>query len=207
MEEERQAGSTRRDRQIQRKRNEIIQAATQLFSQKSYAGTSTKDIAEAVDIGESTLYNYFENKRDILLAIFNETGYLFDDMLLNVKGIENREALISFYENALDIFVSRIAFTRTLLAQAWLDNEILENHVMRRLIHISELLQSFISEKVKSGVFRPIDPVLGSRLAIGMFVGVLLPVLRGVEPPPAPEQRHRIAEEVVTLLWDGIRAQ
>ncbi len=207
MQEEPQAVSTRRDRQIQRKRNEIIQAATLLFSQKGYGGASTKDIADAVDIGESTLYNYFENKRDILLAIFNETGYLFDGILLNVKGIENREGLIAFYENAMDIFISRMAFTRTLLAQAWLDNEILEAHVMRRLIHISELLQRFIAEKVKSGVFRPIDPVLGSRLAIGMFVGVLLPVLRGVESPPAPEQRHRIAEEVVTLLWDGIRSQ
>jgi hypothetical protein len=67
------------------------------------------------------------------------------------------------------------------------------------------LLQRFITKMVETGVFRPMDPALASRLTIGMFLGVVLPALRGIEPPPTPEERHRIAEDVVNLLWNGIR--
>jgi AcrR family transcriptional regulator len=198
---------SRRDRQIQRKRQDIIQAATLLFSDKGYANTSTKDIAEAVDIGESTLYNYFDNKRDILLAIISETSYAFDAVLENVTGLKNRDELITLFEQGMAIFISRMAFTRTLLAQAWVDDQILEGFVLRRLGHVSDLIQRFIIGMVESGVFRPMDPALASRLTIGMFLGVVIPALRGVEAPPSPEERHRIAEEVVNLLWNGIRNQ
>ncbi len=205
MVEEHAPSVTRRDRQIQRKRQDIIQAATRLFSENGFGGTSTKDIADAVDIGESTLYNYFDNKRDILLAIVGETGYIFDGMIAQVKRVENRETLVALFERAFDIFIGRMEFTRTLLAQAWVDDSILEGHVMRRLGHVSEILQDFINAQVIAGVFRPFDAALGARLAIGMFLGVLLPALRGIEPPPTPDQRHVIAEEVVALLWNGIR--
>jgi AcrR family transcriptional regulator len=207
MTDQLQAGGSRRDRQIQRKRQEIILAATQLFSDKGFGNTSTKDIAEAADIGESTLYNYFANKRDILLAILSETGFAFDAMLENVKGLENRDGLVALFEMGINIFVSRMAFTRTLLAQAWVDDEILEGFVMRRLGHVSMLLQRFITKMVATGTFRPMDPALASRLTIGMFLGVVLPSLRGIEPSPTPDERHRIAEAVVNLLWNGIRNQ
>ncbi len=196
--------TSRRDRQIQRKRREIIEAATRLFSEKGYGGTTTRDIADAVDIGESTLYNYFENKRDILLAIITETGFLFDDVIGQVKRLDNRQALVELYEKAFNVFISRIAFTRTLLAQAWMDNEILESFVTYRLGHIAGLIQALIQKEIDEGVFRPIDPAQGARMAIGMFLGAMVPVLRGTEPPPTPAEYRRISEGIVTVLWDGI---
>jgi AcrR family transcriptional regulator len=199
--------STRRDRQIQRKRQEILAAATQVFARKGFASTTTKDIANEADLGESTLYNYFESKRDILLAILEENHVLFDTLFEMTQGLANRDSLIELFDRILEIFSGRILFLRTILAEAWVDNDILNNYLVLRLKQASQLIEDFIANQVKAGVFRPIDPALGSRLALGMFFSLVLPALRGIEPPPSPEQRRAWAESVVSFLLDGIRTR
>jgi len=199
--------STRRDRQIQRKRQEILAAATQVFARKGYASATTKDIANEADLGESTLYNYFESKRDILLAILEENHVLFDTLFEMTQGLANRNSLIELFDRTLEIFSERIFFLRTILSEAWVDNDVLNNYVVLRLKQASQLIEDFIAIQIKAGVFRPIDPAMGSRLALGMFFSLVLPALRGIEPPPSPLQRRAWAESVVSFLLDGIRTR
>ena len=47
----------------------ILEAALELFSQRGFDGASVRDIARAVGIRESSLYNHFENKRAIFDGI------------------------------------------------------------------------------------------------------------------------------------------
>ncbi|MCL4560629.1 MAG: TetR/AcrR family transcriptional regulator [Chloroflexi bacterium] len=199
--------ASRRDRRIQRKRQEILAAATRIFAQKGYAAATTKDIANEADIGESTLYSYFASKRDILIAIAKETGEVFDRKFQEARGLENRAALVELLENAMDIFTERLDFTRTLVAEAWIDDEIFENYVMLRLKTIELLIEAFITDRVSSGVFRPVEPGLGARAVMGMFAGIVIPVLRGNEAPFTPEKRHQIAQDVVDVLLDGVRVR
>jgi hypothetical protein len=100
---------------------------------------------------------------------------------------------------------ARLPFLRALLTESWTDDSLLQAFVAARLRRVFQMLQTFISERVATGAFRPIDPGLGARLAMGMFGGLILPVLRGVEPLPTPEERRAMAETVVDLLLDGIR--
>ena len=45
------------------RKNEIIDAADELFSQKGYDGTSTNDIIEKVGIARGTLYHHFKSRK------------------------------------------------------------------------------------------------------------------------------------------------
>ena len=47
----------------------IVETALELFSQRGYDGVSVRDIARAVGIRESSLYNHFENKQAIFDGI------------------------------------------------------------------------------------------------------------------------------------------
>ena len=51
---------------VEQRRNEIIEAAYEVFSTKGYTATGIADIAERLGIGHGTFYRYFKNKRDIL---------------------------------------------------------------------------------------------------------------------------------------------
>jgi len=199
--------STRRDRQIQRKRLEILAAAMRVFSEKGYASTTTKDIANAADIGESTLYGYFDTKRSILLGIFNDNHLIFDALLEKSTLVANRASLVALFEMSMEVFSSHILLTRTVLSEAWVDDEVLDQYVLKRLKEISAVLENFIKNQIEAGIFHDFDPALGARLAMGMFFSLMLPALRGVEPPPTPDQRRRLSEAVVSIMLDGIRTR
>lgn len=51
------------------RRNEILDVADELFSQKGFDGTSTNDILEKVGIARGTLYYHFKSKEDIMDAL------------------------------------------------------------------------------------------------------------------------------------------
>ncbi|MGE7945418.1 TetR/AcrR family transcriptional regulator [Lysinibacillus sp. NPDC093688] len=51
------------------RRNEILDAADELFGQKGFDGASTNDILEKVGIARGTLYYHFKSKEDIMDAL------------------------------------------------------------------------------------------------------------------------------------------
>jgi AcrR family transcriptional regulator len=199
--------STRRERQVRRKKQEILAAATRVFAAKGFSAATTKDIANEADIGESTLYNYFDSKREIMLAILDEYKNLFDADFQEATTLASREAFVELVDRTIDLFTSRAFFTRALVSEAWLDNDILENYVMARLRQISGILGDFFSKQTRAGLFRRVDSKLASRLAMGMFFALVIPVARGVESAPTPQARHLLAETMVSVLIDGIHSQ
>ena len=44
-------------------------------------------------------------------------------------------------------------------------------------------------------------------MAMGMFGGLMLPILRGIDPLPSRKERRALAEGIVDLLLDGIRVR
>ncbi len=197
----------RRQRRISRRRDEILKAAARIFAEKGYAGSTTKEIAAQADIAEGTLYNYFDGKREILLAIVNASQAPLETMLQEVRELRGREDLIALAEKIFDSLLSQTPFTRTVMVEAWLDDVILQGVVMERMQRIGQHLQAFITARVEAGAFRPVDPVLTSWMVIGMFSAIILPILRGHTPSPSPERRRALAEAAVDMLLDGIRVR
>lgn len=59
----------RKERERIRRRNEIIDAAEKLFFSKGIENVTMDDIARETELARGTLYLYFKNKDDILVAI------------------------------------------------------------------------------------------------------------------------------------------
>jgi AcrR family transcriptional regulator len=53
-------------------RQQILDNASRLFHDRGFAGTSIRDIAEAVGISSSTMYHHFTNKQEVLSAIITK---------------------------------------------------------------------------------------------------------------------------------------
>jgi AcrR family transcriptional regulator len=80
-------------------REKIIDVAANLFGEKSYAGTSMRDISHALDMSIATTYYYFKNKEDLLFNIIESCG---DDLLLNInKAIEESADPLERFRNML----------------------------------------------------------------------------------------------------------
>lgn len=205
--EARKRSEARRQRRIARRRGEILTAAARVFADKGYSNTTTREVADAADIAEGTLYNYFGGKREILLAIVNEAQAPIELVLQNASRVQSREDMVALVEMGYEIFESQLPFTRTLLLEAWVDDWILQTFVMERFRRIGKHLQTYISTRIEDGGFRPVDPALVTQMVLGVFLAPILPVLRGVTPPYLPEERRALAEAAVDLLLDGIRVR
>jgi len=64
-----------------RKRESILEAATELFLTREYAGTSMEDIAAAAAVSKQTVYKHFSDKetlfREVALGSVGQVGAAF----------------------------------------------------------------------------------------------------------------------------------
>jgi len=58
----------RQERSIEKK-NKIIKAGYELFSEVGYYGTNTAEIAKRAGVSTGIVYGYFQDKRDILISV------------------------------------------------------------------------------------------------------------------------------------------
>ena len=55
-------------------RQRILDAARTVFSVKGYDGASVLKIAESAELAPSAIYNHYENKETLYMAVFEETA-------------------------------------------------------------------------------------------------------------------------------------
>jgi hypothetical protein len=80
----------------------------------------------------------------------------------------------------------------------------MQDYLSAQMRHIRQPMEAFIRARTEAGAFRPVDPALVTQMLLGMLLAPIVPVLRGVAPPPSPEQRRRLAETAIDLVLDGL---
>jgi AcrR family transcriptional regulator len=85
-------------RQAADTRQRIIDSAANLFSQGGYKGTSTRDIAQAANINEATIFRHYPHKRDLYLAALEselQKVRLRGDLLTEVADAPDARAALA----------------------------------------------------------------------------------------------------------------
>lgn len=73
------------------RRDEILQAAKELFLEEGYDSATIRKIADRVGISAPALYLYFKDKEELLLALCDQTfGHLLDDIRAIETNIDDR---------------------------------------------------------------------------------------------------------------------
>ena len=91
-------------------KDKIFDAALDLFSKKGYDSVSVRTIASEVGIKESSIYNHYSSKKDILMSILNYFEEYFKGNPLDDENIrklleENPE---EFYHQGSEMFKQQI---------------------------------------------------------------------------------------------------
>ena len=95
------------------KKQEIIEAALELFSENGYEATSVSQIVEAVGIKKASLYFHFASKQDILDSIIKmtEEEYLVNSYVRTVNEEDSEDLNLRFGD------MSRETITKQVMAQ------------------------------------------------------------------------------------------
>jgi AcrR family transcriptional regulator len=94
----------RKEREKERRRNDIINAAEKLFFSRGFDRVSMNDIANEVELSKATLYLYFKDKESLFFAIVLRGAKILNAIYiecskLDTTGIEKIKAMgQGFYE-------------------------------------------------------------------------------------------------------------
>ncbi len=80
------------ERNKQRTRRELAEAAARLFIERGYPATTIQDIVDVADVSPRTFFRYFPSKEDVITAIASAT---MDDALDHLSGHDEGEPLRS----------------------------------------------------------------------------------------------------------------
>ncbi|MDI7277114.1 MAG: TetR/AcrR family transcriptional regulator [Anaerolineae bacterium] len=198
-------GRERRQRRGERRREEILVAAARVFAAKGYHNATTREIAEAADLAEGTIFNYFPSKRDLLVAIFERgADRMLGAALQYDASLPPAEALADRLATVLGFYARNRVYIRAIVAEAWTDPQLLEAYALPRLQRVAAALTEFLRGQVAAGNLRPFDCQLGAQLLMGMVAALVLPIIRGTQEPPGAVERRRLAAEVVDLFLRGV---
>lgn len=108
----------RRERKRANMRNSILEAAAEILRQKEYEDCSVDDIAEAADISKRTLYNIFESKEEIVMAlrIHHIESHAIEALELARKGKSPLKAIESFLVSTAEWSQENAALAKTIFA-------------------------------------------------------------------------------------------
>jgi len=80
------------------RRAQILDAAGEVFAEKGFHSATIRDVARAAGVADGTIYNYFKNKNDLLIAMVNRLGEIsqFAQYIEQLAGEASPEQLLTF---------------------------------------------------------------------------------------------------------------
>lgn len=96
------------------KKDQIIAAATELFTQNGFEGTSMADIAQLADVNHSLIFHYFGNKEKLWTAVKQEIAHGAQGAVSVLPSTETpfKEFLAELFIRAFDFYQSNPQLVR-----------------------------------------------------------------------------------------------
>jgi len=118
---ERMGTLERRKREKDKRRNRIIAAAEKVLVSKGYQAATMDDVASEAELGKGTLYLYFKNKEELILALLVRLRMTiidrFDEAILQASsGRDLLERFASAYCDIVDEHSDKILLSFRVLA-------------------------------------------------------------------------------------------
>lgn len=145
-----------------RKRERIVKAAVEVFSQKGYHRTKVRDITDSIGISTGTFYIYFKNKSDLFVEVV-------DDVIRSILGdatgvIRSEQDIVKRMEVRGRVFYERYSRYNEILHQLRAEmagEDRWPQEKIKKAYHdLTRPLMRDIQKGIDMGVYRRIDPDL-----------------------------------------------
>ncbi|GIN90026.1 TetR family transcriptional regulator [Siminovitchia terrae] len=163
-------------KKAEERRNEILDAADELFGQKGFDGTTTKDILEKVGIARGTLYHHFKSKEDIMDALIER---------FNVRLLGAAQEIAA--DKSIPVVERIIRVVMALNINGGSSTEIME--------HIHQPQNALMHQKIQKVIISEVPPILTEIIREG--------IEQGMFNTPFPYECMEMVVIYATAVFDG----
>lgn len=129
-------------------KQKIIEAGLQLFSEKGFYKTNSKEIAKAAKVSTGSFYAYFADKRELFLSIVKDYHHKIKDVIQNidpdafVQSKKEKEFIRMLIDKLIEAHSIYPEFHQELITMSQSDQEIVKlNEISsRESIEISKIM-------------------------------------------------------------------
>lgn len=140
-------------KEAEERRNEILDAADELFGLKGFDGASTNDILDKVGIARGTLYHHFKSKEDILDALIER---------YNVRLLGAAQDIAA--DKSIPVVERIIRVVMALNISGGSSMEIME--------HIHKPQNALMHQKIQKVIINGVTPILAEIIREGIQEGM-----------------------------------
>jgi AcrR family transcriptional regulator len=152
------------------RRQQILELATELFARQGYQGTTTRQIAQRVQVNEAIIFRHFPTKEELYWAVIeNQIRVRGGRARLESRlaaGGSDRELLTAI---AQELLGRDVTLSRLLLYTALENHELTARFFRTHVAQYLEVLADYIRAGIAAGRFREVDPLLAARGFVGMI--------------------------------------
>jgi AcrR family transcriptional regulator len=187
-------------------RARIMQAASQLFSEKGFAGTTTRAIAEKSGVNEVTLFRHFGTKENLVKAIMDQFGgmAIAEDLEALFSG-DYVQDLTLVGHAMMKVMTERSDAMRMAICEAGNFPEF-QQLVAENPRQLRRMLARYFESHMTTGLMHSGHPELLAQAFLGMFFSYALLrgfILDSLQPEISSDE---VVEQFVTLFVHGTLA-
>ena len=194
-----------KEQMAEARRAQILMGAAQVFVEKGFHKSTTKEIAKAAGVSEGTIYNYFDTKRELLVALMDTAVTESLKRIILDNPPENpRELIAAIMRDRYQLAKESGHLMAPVIAEVFSDVELRELLYQRVLTPIARHVEQYVQTHIDSGEFRQIDPVIVTRAMMGALVMNYAIKLTNLDPRYEDLSEEDLFEQVASLFLDGL---
>jgi AcrR family transcriptional regulator len=186
--------------------NSILEAAAELFASEGYDNVSTSDIAVRAGKPVGSVYTYFKDKQQILLAVWDQLFRAEAEAALAELELTPESDLREIISRAVSrLFERQVLYRKLSPTIAYLTTQDPEVAARVRELNHTALnrLQRFLETLNERGLSNIADPE-----AAAVVIQVSTETLAGMGLPyPSQSSRERVQAVLVDMIWRYISAR
>ncbi len=162
------------------RREQIIEVAVRLFSQRGFRGTTTKEIAVAAGVNEAIIFRHFSTKSELYAAIIDRKANsaavkaLRSALAEAIEQSDDRRVFETLAFHMLEFHERDDTAMRLLLYSALEGHELAEMITRNHILKTHQQLAEYVKKRMAEGVFRRMDPMMAVRGFMGMVIGQVM---------------------------------
>jgi AcrR family transcriptional regulator len=195
-----------RDLVVRARREQILGAATRVFGEKGFSRATTREVARTAGVSEGTIYNYFEDKDALMLAILdrlNETERRAADFEEGM-ATDFRGFLEQYLRRRMSLIWENREVFRAVLSEMLVNAELRDRYLQHVVDPTMKIAEENFRVRIEQGEVRETDAPLVVRSVAGAVLGVLVLALLGDEE--INSRSGEVPDVLAALLLHGFDA-
>lgn len=155
----------------------ILNAALKTFVKRGYPDTKVAEIAAGAGVAEGTLYNYFQSKEDLLLALFDEKwSMIIGEIRKKIQRLDDpNKKLKAIFATVVMMFKKDRHLAELFMVDIKQSSIFLNNYTINRIVEFLDLIEAILEEGKQKGIYRKdLNARVAKMIIFGAAQGILL---------------------------------